>query len=184
MALEVFSLEGFKIYAGITSVDKDAQLSLILEAMEEYIAQYTNVILKYDQYAYFDKQDYIFVDSLYLKNVPIISCIPPGDDGYSTSLSAGTHYHLNLNNGVVRMLQEGLNEVSGTAEDPIRLAYEGTNEVPADITLAGYELTKIWWKDKWAQSKTQRGQSVAKFNDSGVEIPPNIRGILDKYRLI
>lgn len=103
--MSIVSLADFKTYAGITGTDDDAQATLILDGISDLISRACHRRFEFGSYFETKNIDFDFIDSIEVRNPPIVSVIALTDNN---TLLASTKFEIFKDEGVIT-LKENIN---------------------------------------------------------------------------
>jgi hypothetical protein len=181
MANNLITLQEYKTYAGINSVEQDAKISSLIASVSALIKTYCSRSIV-DYYAspmeqYFDGE----YSRLLLTEYPIKSVLSLGysvDYGVTyTELTQGTNY-------VVDKATDTLVIVDGVSRkgvNALKVTYFGGYETaPDDLKLAALDLVQYYTKSENNPKKVNGFVSVEYVMSA--DFPSHIKRVLDLYR--
>jgi hypothetical protein len=101
----IVTLAQYKTYAGITGTDDDAQLTVILEGASDLIARACHRRFEFGSYFETVNIDFEFIDTVEVRNPPIVSIIALTDNN---TLLASSKFEVFKDEGVIT-LKENIN---------------------------------------------------------------------------
>jgi Phage gp6-like head-tail connector protein len=190
---DIITLEEYKQYQGLTKMDQDAKLSLVIASASNIIKTYIGDIFTPTTSPIVE---YISVDydtnRIYPRYYPINSIISVEEsDRYTTDstvhvpLQTGTQFYLD-DDSIVRVPGS-----LGFANWPIspgtvKVTYTGGYSLlstPADLKLACIELVNYYVNKDFVPSRTLQGATIINPTGGTAELPAHVRTILDGYSL-
>ena len=181
MAKDLITLEEYKLYAGISSIEQDDKLASLISNVSALIKTYCcrSFVDFYDTPAeeYFNGE----YNQLMVREYPIkdvLSVSYSGDYGVTyTELTSGTNFVIDRMADVL-VLVDG---VTRKGVNSIKVQYfGGYEEVPADLKLAALDLVQYYAKSENNPKKVNGFVSVEYVISA--DFPSHIKRVLDLYR--
>jgi hypothetical protein len=183
MAKLLITLDEYKTYASISSVDKDDRLEPIIKRVSEFVKSYCarGFIEYYDRgtqsftpiVQYFNSSGQLFTREFPLQEIISVEL----SQDYGKTYTPITNYALDTQNDAVHVFEEysGINayKVTYTA---------GYKALPEDLKLAVLDLVDYYYRGESTPRKSN-GNVVVEYVTS-TDLPPHIKRVLDIYRVL
>lgn len=183
---DLITVDDYKIYAGITSLEQDEKLDLLVPMVSNFVKSYCarSFIDNYDiaSSAFTDITQYFSggSDIVYTEEFPIVtvqSVSYSEDYGQTyTTLTEYTDYVVDKQHDRVSIFN------AETIESPnyFKIIYKGGySETPPEVKLACYDLVEYYMRKESAPRKTQGSVSIEYVREG---LPNHIKRVLDLYR--
>lgn len=181
MTKPLITLDEYKNYASITSLDKDDRLDPIIKRVSEFIKTYCARTF----IDYYDRASQQFLPIVEYSNYPgqVFTQEFPVQEVVSVELSTdyGTNYVLTANYAFDR--QNDSIQVFETYEgvNAYRITYKGGySKLPEDLKLATLDLVDYYYRGE-STTRKSNGNVVVEYVTSS-DLPPHIKRVLDLYR--
>jgi len=191
MANQLITLDEYKTYKGIRSVEKDDQIRFIISAVNSFVKNYCNRTFV-DQYdtgneltTYFDGTgtNLVYLDECPLINVATVST---SIDGGITQelLVEDTDYYVDMQEGTIQTVSGSVFVLGATnPHKTLEVVYLGGYEVaPDDLKIACLDLVEYYKEESYTPKKSLKSSETTQFITK--ELPPHIKRVFDLYRVI
>jgi len=189
--MTILDLNTYKAYKSINSDKDDIRFTLIIDAVNAFIEQYTGRV--FTTYYDIDKTEYFNgLDlELYPMEYPIqsITSLHYSNDAgatYTIELVEYIDYIIDKYNNSIISLKNGFCSVDHPV-NAIKLVYKGGYAtVPKDLELVAVHLSDYYKDEDYTPRKSLAGASIDNViqPDMTARLPAHIRRVLDSYRLI
>ncbi len=183
----LITLQDYKTYAGISSVEHDAKLSSLIVYTTDFIKKYCGrtFIDNYSEGAFTEIIEYWSggADSYPTKEFPIqeiVSVEYSSDLGTTyTELVAGTDYALDKEKDLLHVVEGEDN--SGI--NAYKITYKGGYATtPDSLKVAALDLVEYYYKQESTPKRMQNFVSIEYVKSS--DLPHHIKRVLDLYRVV
>lgn len=181
--MSLFVLQDFKTYKGISSTDRDAQTSPIVDAVNSLVESYCN--RKFTEYVSVPKEEFFDgSDSfVYLEEFPVIEIV-----SVETSADAGQtyseflEYYLDSEVGLLETVNSKPFVNTNFPRRSLKVSYKaGYSEIPKDLQLACLDLVEYYLEEQYTPRKAL-GSDQIYFSDTR-NLPPHVKRVFDLYRV-
>jgi hypothetical protein len=179
--IDLISLDEYKIYATIKSVEYDEKINAIISYVSSLVRTYCarNLIIEDPIVEYYNGGS----SSVYTKEFPIVSITSieySTDYGQNyTSLVEFTDYVVNKAKDQLFLITEDEVELP----NKYRITYIGGYEViPQDLKIAILDLIDYYYKNETVPKRMSNFVTIEYVKTT--DFPPHIKRILDLYRAI
>lgn len=182
--MAIATTANYKTYAGITASTWDAQLGVIIPAVQAEMERYCGRV--FDTASYTEYHDGCFANQLVLKNTPITaltSVALVGTDGTESTVDSTTYTYdadsgvvsfKRVSRGLVTVDDWGYPENYGSGESPnfgagfrnVKVVYTAgysSGTMPADLKMALYRLVDSAFKNV-GQDRTLRSETLGSYS--------------------
>ena len=196
------TLQQYKDFAGITGVNQDAKLNVIIPSVSQAVKTYcgTSFVDYYgtDKTEYFDITDdsttAVMVDESPLVSVSLVQERESQDDDYTTLItensdSSGKYeYIIETEKDLIRRTTASADKAFPKGRRAVKVVYRaGYAATPQDLRLACFDLVKYYLREERKSTMTVAGASVrnevsTSLRDN-IDFPDHIKRILDFYKV-
>tara|TARA_B100000131_G_scaffold309669_1_gene340445 strand:+ start:129 stop:740 length:612 start_codon:yes stop_codon:yes gene_type:complete len=196
------TLQQYKDFAGITGVNQDAKLNVIIPSVSQAVKTYcgTSFVDYYgtDKTEYFDITDdsttAVMVDESPLVSVSSVQERESQDDDYTTLItensdSSGKYeYIVELEKDLIRRTTASADKAFPKGRRAVKVVYRaGYSATPQDLRLACFDMIKYYLKDERKSSMSIAGaqlrNEVSTSLRDNIDFPDHIKRILDFYKV-
>ena len=196
------TIQQYKDFAGITGVNQDAKLNVIIPSVSQAVKTYcgTSFVDYYgtDKTEYFDITDdsttAIMVDESPLVSVSLVQERESQDDSYTTLItensdSSGKYeYIVELEKDLIRRTTASADKAFPKGRRAVKVVYRaGYSATPQDLRLACFDMIKYYLKDERKSSMSIAGaqlrNEVSTSLRDNIDFPDHIKRILDFYKV-
>lgn len=189
--MAILDLTTYKAYKGISSNKEDTKQTLIIDAVNTFIEEYTGRV--FTTYYDTDKIEYFESDelALYPTEHPIVGITSleySSDNGqtYATALTEYTDYIIDNTYESIIPINNNFIDLAFVSNG-LKLTYKGGySKVPKDLELAAVHLVEYYNDSDYTPRKSLSGASVDNViqPDMTARLPTHIRRVLESYRNI
>ena len=196
------TLREYKDFAGLTGVNEDAKLNVIIPSISQAVKTYcgTSIVDYYstDKVEYFDITDdmtyQIMVDESPLVSVSQVQERDSQSGTYTTLISENSdssgkyEYVVDTERDLIIRTTATGDKMFPKGRKAVKVTYRaGYSSTPADLKLACFDLVKYYLKDERKQAMTIQGAQVqnpvsTSLRDN-IDFPDHIKRILDFYKV-
>jgi len=196
------TLQQYKDFAGITGVNQDAKLNVIIPSVSQAVKTYcgTSFVDYYgtDKTEYFDITDdsttAVMVDESPLVSVSSVQERESQDDDYTTLItensdSSGKYeYIIETEKDLIRRTTASADKAFPKGRRAVKVVYRaGYAATPQDLRLACFDLVKYYLREERKSTLTVAGASIrnevsTSLRDN-IDFPDHIKRILDFYKV-
>ena len=196
------TLREYKDFAGLTGVNEDAKLNVIIPSISQAVKTYcgTSIVDYYstDKVEYFDITDdmtyQIMVDESPLVSVSQVQERDSQSGTYTTLISEDSDgsgkydYVIDTERDLITRTTSTGDKMFPKGRKAVKVTYRaGYASTPADLKLACFDLVKYYLKDERKTSLTIQGAQVrnevsTSLRDN-IDFPDHIKRILDFYKV-
>ena len=196
------TLQQYKDFAGITGVNQDAKLNVIIPSVSQAVKTYcgTSFVDYYgtDKTEYFDITDdsttAVMVDESPLVSVSLVQERESQDDDYTTLItensdSSGKYeYIVETEKDLIRRTTASADKAFPKGRRAVKVVYRaGYAATPQDLRLACFDLVKYYLREERKSTLTVAGASIrnevsTSLRDN-IDFPDHIKRILDFYKV-
>ncbi len=196
------TIQQYKDFAGITGVNQDAKLNVIIPSVSQAVKTYcgTSFVDYYgtDKTEYFDITDdsttAVMVDESPLVSVSLVQERESQDDDYTTLItensdSSGKYeYIVELEKDLIRRTTASADKAFPKGRRAVKVVYRaGYSATPQDLRLACFDMIKYYLKDERKSSLSIAGaqlrNEVSTSLRDNIDFPDHIKRILDFYKV-
>ena len=196
------TIQQYKDFAGITGVNQDAKLNVIIPSVSQAVKTYcgTSFVDYYgtDKTEYFDITDdsttAVMVDESPLVSVSSVQERESQDDSYTTLItensdSSGKYeYIVELEKDLIRRTTASADKAFPKGRRAVKVVYRaGYSATPQDLRLACFDMIKYYLKDERKSSMSIAGaqlrNEVSTSLRDNIDFPDHIKRILDFYKV-
>jgi len=196
------TIQQYKDFAGITGVNQDAKLNVIIPSVSQAVKTYcgTSFVDYYgtDKTEYFDITDdsttAVMVDESPLVSVSSVQERESQDDDYTTLItensdSSGKYeYIVELEKDLIRRTTASADKAFPKGRRAVKVVYRaGYSATPQDLRLACFDMIKYYLKDERKSSMSIAGaqlrNEVSTSLRDNIDFPDHIKRILDFYKV-
>lgn len=196
------TLREYKDFAGLTGVNEDAKLNVIIPSISQAVKTYcaTSIVDYYssDKVEYFDITDdmtyQIMVDESPLVSVSEVQERDSQSGTYTTLISENSdssgkyEYVLDTERDLIIRTTATGDKMFPKGRKAVKVTYRaGYSSTPADLKLACFDLVKYYLKDERKSGMTIAGAQVrnevsTSLRDN-IDFPDHIKRVLDFYKV-
>ena len=196
------TLREYKDFAGLTGVNEDAKLNVIIPSISQAVKTYcgTSIVDYYstDKVEYFDITDdmtyQIMVDESPLVSVSQVQERDSQSGTYTTLISEDSdgsgkyEYVVDTERDLIIRTTATGDKMFPKGRKAVKVVYKaGYASTPADLKLACFDLVKYYLKDERKQAMTIAGaqirNEVSTSLRDNIDFPDHIKRILDFYKV-
>jgi len=191
---DLISLETYKISEGITGMQQDTRLNLLISSVSELVKTYCNN--SFVDYVYGTKTETWNIEYetpfVHLSEIPFVSISSVKErtsyGGDYTTLAATDYYVDTKIDSVYRVNSDGTYKNWPKGPASVEIIYRaGASSCPADLQLAVIDLVTYYHKDHHRTARqTIAGASIQNNSSSSrmnsVAFPDHIKRVLDLYK--
>lgn len=182
MARQLITLDEYKDYASINSIDFDYKIELIVNKVSEYVKSYCNrtFIDYYDKTTneylniveYSNEPGYFYTSEFPVNSLVQVEYSSDMGTTYSPSIA---YFDMSKDAIYIDSIAEGINAY--------KITYTGGyKKTPEDLKLACLDLVEYYYKGEYTPKKSSGTNTVEYITTS--DLPSHIKRVLDLYRVI
>lgn len=187
--MAILDLNTFKAYKGINSDTKDTEHTLIINAVNAFIEQYTGrVFTTYydtDKVEYFSSADTeLYPVEIPIQSITTLKCSTDNGETYATTLVEYTDYIIDTDHDALISLK-GEFCAPTYPYNAIQLTYKGGHSTaPKDLEQCAVHMADFYKDEDYIPRKSLAGASIDNViqPDMTARLPAHLRRVLENYR--